>query len=139
MADLWWCICRDVKGSTPGLLSNRITTLARTDRGKPHNASVKLVFGRKIETGTFLKKLPTHVRVFANFSKQCVTVFDHWKPPLCSAPPETSLFHLTCMYVTVWQMALQVGTVSLSLSYSDVCSCFQVRNEKPFPSELPAA
>jgi hypothetical protein len=58
-----------VKGSAPGLLSRRITTLARTDRGKPLNASVKLVFGWKIEPGAFLKKLPTHVRVFAGLAK----------------------------------------------------------------------
>jgi hypothetical protein len=128
-----------VKGSTPGLLSSRITIPARTDRGKSLNALVKLAFGWKREHGAFLKKLLTHVRVFARLAKECVTEFVHRKPPLCSAPPETSLFYLTCMYVTVWQMALQVGTIFLSLSYIDVCSCFQVRNEKPSPSELPAA
>jgi hypothetical protein len=66
-----------VKGNTPGLLSSLITTLARTDRGKALNASVKLVFGSKTEPGAFLKKLPTHVRVFARLTKDCVTEFDH--------------------------------------------------------------
>jgi len=49
---------------TPGLLSSPITTHSRTDRGKPLNASVKLVFAWERELGAFLKNLPTHLRVF---------------------------------------------------------------------------
>jgi hypothetical protein len=61
-----------VKGSTPWLFSSRITTLVRTDRGKPLNASVKLVFGWKIEPAAFSEEVTYSRATFCPLSKRDV-------------------------------------------------------------------
>lgn len=63
---------------------------------------------------------------------------EHRKWPCHSVFSDVSLFQLTPVYLTVQQMELQVGAISLLCCATLMfCSCFQVRNETSFPVELP--
>jgi hypothetical protein len=127
MANLWRCVWLGRERKRPGLPSSRTTTPARTNRGKPLECfgETCLRLGNRIRRLSEIKKLtytsssfcPLVTRVcYGEWPLKVTTVF-------CATSNELVLFNL-CVRITVWQMALQVGTIFLSLSYIYVLFLF---------------
>ena len=125
---LKWLVYGDACGcegkEAPWAVVKCIRTLPRTNRGKSPKCFGGTCLGLENSIRRPSEKVTYTSVSFCPSVTQFVTEFDHWKLPLCTALPATSLLYLTCVYVTVWQMALQVGTIFLPLSYIYVLFLF---------------